>query len=130
MIEINQVTLSGLLTRDPELRYMTNGNPVCNFTLANNRTYFKEGEKKQIVAFIDVVVFGKIAEVCNEYLEKASSVIVLGRIKQDTWESKAGEKRSKLKIEAATVQFVTFKKKEKAYSEEPTVASDSGDIPY
>ena len=124
-LEINQVQLSGLLTRDPVLKYMTNGNPFCNFTLANNRTYFKEGEKKQIVAFIDVVVFGKIAEVCNEYLEKASSVIVLGRIKQDTWEAKDGAKRSKLKIEAASVQFVTFKKKE-----ETTVASDSEDIPY
>ena len=124
-LEINQVQLSGLLTRDPVLKYMTNGNPFCNFTLANNRTYFKEGEKKQIVAFIDVVVFGKIAEVCNEYLEKASSVIVLGRIKQDTWEAKDGAKRSKLKIEAASVQFVTFKKKE-----ETPVASDSEDIPY
>ncbi len=103
---INKVFLAGNLTRDPELRYMPSGMPVANFRLAVNRRYRnKSGEEVEETCFIDVVVYGKMAEVCNEYLSKGRNVLVEGRLRLETWETDAG-KRSKHVVVADTVKFL------------------------
>jgi len=104
---LNKVFLMGNLTRDPELRYVPSGAAVANFTVAVNRPYKDtSGEKKEDVSFIRVVVWGKMAEVCGEYLSKGRPVLVEGRLKSRTWEAQDGQKRSALDVVATSVQFI------------------------
>ncbi|MFH1305695.1 MAG: single-stranded DNA-binding protein [Candidatus Omnitrophota bacterium] len=104
---LNKVFLMGNLTRDPELRYVPSGSAVANFTVAVNRAYKdSNGEKKEDVSFIRVVVWGKMAEICGEYLAKGRPVLVEGRLKSRTWEAQDGQKRSSMDVVAVSVQFL------------------------
>ena len=104
---MNKVFLMGNLTRDPELRYVPSGTAFANFTVAVNRPYKDAtGEKKEEVSFIRVAVWGKMAEVCGEYLTKGRPVLVEGRLKTRTWETPEGQKRSAMDVVATSVQFL------------------------
>ena len=95
----------GNLTRDPELRALPSGAQVCSFAIATNRTYKKaDGTKQEEVEFHNIVVFGRQAETCAQYLKKGSSAYVEGRIKTRSWE-KDGVKHYKTEINADTGQF-------------------------
>lgn len=103
----NKVMLLGNLTRDPELRYIPSGQAVTTFTIAVNRPYLSSaGEKKEEVTFVRVVVWGRHAEVCNEYLKKGSSVFVEGRLQSRNWEAADGAKRSTIEVVSQSVQFL------------------------
>jgi len=107
MIGMNKVFLLGNLTRDPELRYTPNGTAVAGFGVAVNRRYTtKEGDRKEEVDFFEVEVWDKQAENCNEYLSKGRGILIEGRLRQDRWEDESGNKRSKLKIVASSIQFM------------------------
>ena len=106
MASLNKVFLIGNLTRPPELRYTPNGTPVANFGLAVNRKYRQAEELKEEVCFVDIVVFGKQAEHCGQYLSKGNGVIVDGRLQQRRWETDDGQKRSKHEVVAQTVTFL------------------------
>ncbi|NQT32229.1 MAG: single-stranded DNA-binding protein [Candidatus Omnitrophica bacterium] len=104
---LNKAILMGNLTRDPELRYVPSGSAVANFSLAINRTYKDNaGEKKEDVSFVRIVVWGKMAEVCGEYLTKGRAVLVEGRLQSRSWEGQDGQKRSALDVVATNVQFI------------------------
>lgn len=104
---LNRVLLIGNLTRDPELRYLPSGQAVTTFTLAVNRTYTaNSGERKEEASFIRIVVWGRRAEVCNEYLRKGSPVFVEGRFQSRSWEAQDGTKRSSIEVVAFNVQFL------------------------
>jgi single-strand DNA-binding protein len=107
MASLNRAFLIGNLTRDPELRYIPSGQAVASFSLAVNRVYNTQaGEKKEEVSFINVVVWGRRAEVCGEYLSKGSPVFVEGRIQSRSWEDQNGQKRYALEVIAQNVQFL------------------------
>lgn len=104
---LNKVLLIGNLTRDPELRYVPSGTAVATFTVAVNRIYTSQaGEKKEDVAFIKIVVWGRRAEVCGEYLSKGSPVFIEGRLQSRSWEGQDGQKRSTTEVIADNVQFL------------------------
>ena len=106
MASFNKVLLMGNLTRDPELRYVPSGTAVASFGLAMNRTYTTQtGEKKEEVCFVTVIVWGKQAESCSQYLNKGSQVFVEGRLSSRSWEQE-GQKRSVLEVRAERVQFL------------------------
>ena len=106
MAGFNKVILMGNLTRNPELRYTPNGTPVASFGLAVSRR-FKQGEDlKEEVCFVDIVVFGKQAEHCGQYLSKGNGAIIEGRLQQRRWETEDGQKRSKHEVVAQTVTFM------------------------
>ena len=107
MASFNKVILMGNLTRDPELRYTPNGQAVCEFTIAMNHKYTTGGQEREEVCFVDIVVWARRAESCGKYLKKGSPALVEGRLKQDTWEDKEGRKRSKIRVNADNVQFVS-----------------------
>ncbi|MBI5365429.1 MAG: single-stranded DNA-binding protein, partial [Planctomycetes bacterium] len=111
MASLNRVFLIGNLTRDPELRYLPSGSAVCEFGLAVNRTWFdqKSGEKKEDVAFIDIVVWAKQGEMCAEYLKKGRSTFIEGRLQFEQWQSQDGQKRSKLRVVGERVQCLDSK---------------------
>lgn len=106
MAGFNKVILIGNLTKNPELRYTPSGTPVANFGLAVNRRYRQAEELKEEVCYIDIVVFGKQAEHCGQYLSKGNGVIVDGRLQQRRWETEDGQKRSKHEVVAQTVTFL------------------------
>jgi single-strand DNA-binding protein len=107
MANLNKVFLIGNLTRAVELKYTPAGTAVGSFGLATNRNFTAQsGEKKQETCFVRVVVWGKQAETCNQYLAKGSSVFVEGRLIYRTWDSKDGQKKSTLEVRADRVQFL------------------------
>ena len=107
-MELNTVMIAGNLTRDPEIRTTSTGTTVCKLGLANNRRYQKKGEEetKEETCFVDITVWGRQAEVCNEYLSKGRAVVVEGRLKLDQWEDQGGNQRSKLSVVADRVHFM------------------------
>ena len=123
MAGFNKVILIGNLTKSPELRYTPSGTPVASFGLAVNRRFRQGEELKEEVCYIDIVVFGKQAEHCGQYLSKGNGVIVDGRLQQRRWESEDGQKRSKHEVVAQTV---TFLPKRPESGTEPNAPDDSG----
>ncbi len=107
MANLNKVFMMGNLTRDPELRYIPSGAAVTTFTLASNRVYnTQSGEKKKDTCFIRIVVWGKMAEVCGEYLSKGSPAFVEGRLQSRSWVGQDGQKRNTIEVVANNVQFL------------------------
>ncbi len=120
MASLNKVFIMGNLTRDPELRYVPSGTAVATFTVAVNRVYTSQaGEKKEEVSFIRVVVWGRRAEVCGEYLSKGSPVFVEGRLQSRSWETQDGQKRNTIEVIADNVQFLRAGSGEKAPGSSP-----------
>lgn len=107
MANLNKIFLMGNLTKDPELRYVPSGAAVCNLRLAANRQFKNQaGELKKETCFVTVVVWGKQAETCNQYLNKGSAVFVEGRLQSRSWETQDGQKRSTIEVRADRVQFI------------------------
>ena len=104
MASFNKVILVGNLTRDPELRYTSNGEANLGDGLAVNRTWTSEsGEKKEEVTFVDVDIFGRTAENVGQYMRKGSPILIEGRLRLDQWDDKqTGQKRSRLGVVAET----------------------------
>jgi single-stranded DNA-binding protein len=88
MNSFNRVILLGNLTRDPEVRYIPSGTAVASFAIAVNRRYKQGDEMKDEVSYIDIVVFGKTAENCGQYLNKGDAILVEGRLQQRRWDDK------------------------------------------
>ena len=108
MMSLNKVLLIGNLTRAPELRYTPSGTAVADLRLAVNRNYSTQsGEKREETCFLTVVVWGKQAESCGEYLDKGSQVFVEGRLQTRDWEGKDGQKRTSTEVVAERVQFMS-----------------------
>lgn len=102
----NQVILMGNLTRDPELRQTPNGQNVCSFSLALNRSYKgSDGNWQEATDYIDVVAWGPLGERVAQYVTKGRPVLVNGRIQSRSWEQE-GQKRSKVEVVAQDVTFL------------------------
>lgn len=106
MASYNRVVLVGNVTRDIELRYIPSGTAVTDIGLAVNDRVKKNDQWVDETTFIDITLWGRTAEVANEYLSKGSSVLVEGRLKLDTWENNEGQKRSKLKVIGERMQML------------------------
>jgi single-strand DNA-binding protein len=108
---MNTVVILGNLTRDPELRYLPNGTACADLSLAVNSRYHPKdgGEIKEEVDYFTVTAWGKSAENAAEYLAKGSKVLIQGKLKQERWE-KDGQKHSRVKIMAQTVEYLSKKK--------------------
>lgn len=106
-MNLNKVFILGRLTRDPEQRTMPSGRPVSNFGMATNRIWTDQEsrEKQEQVEFHNVVAFGKLAEICNQYLTKGQLVLVEGRIQTRSWTDQNGNKRSRTEIIAENMQM-------------------------
>ncbi|MDD3089239.1 MAG: single-stranded DNA-binding protein [Candidatus Omnitrophica bacterium] len=126
---LNKVFLMGNLTRDPELRYVPSGKAVANFSVAVSRAYKDAaGAKKEDVSFIRVIVWGKMAEICGEYLTKGRPVLVEGRLQSRSWEGQDGQKRNTLEVVANSVQFLGARSDKKAAG--PAQPEESSGGPY
>src|SRR5215212_4050304 len=108
MASFNKVILLGNLTRDPEIKYTPKGTAIANIGLAVNRVYSNEqGEKIEETTFIDVELWGRTAEIAQEYLRKGRPVLIEGRLKLDQWDDKqTGQKKSKLRVVGEAMQLL------------------------
>lgn len=140
MASLNKVFLIGNLTRDPELRYTQTGKAVTDFGLAVNRSFTdKNGTKRDSTVFVDITLWGRLAEVACEFLSKGKAVFVEGRLNFQTWE-KEGQRRNKISVVAENIQFLgapgAGKKIEEGAVEQPPAEREGSlnieeeDIPF
>jgi single-strand DNA-binding protein len=112
---VNKVILIGRLGKDPEVRYTPDGAMVTNFNLATDEQWKdKNGEKVQKTEWHRIVTFGKLAEICGNYLVKGKLIFVEGRIQTRSWEDKEGVKRYTTEIVANNMQMLDSKGQNKA----------------
>ncbi len=107
MASVNKVILIGNLGRDPELKYTPQGRPVATFSLATSERWTdKNGQKQERTEWHNIVIWGKSAELANQYLKKGRTCLIEGRITTRSWDDKDGNKRYRTEIEANSFQFV------------------------
>jgi single-strand DNA-binding protein len=108
MANLNKVMLIGNLTRDPELRYTPKGTAVADIALAINRVWNNEqNQRQEETTFVDITLWGRQAELAQQYLTKGRGAYIEGRLQMDIWDDKqTGQKRSKLKVVAESLQFL------------------------
>ncbi|MCE3039618.1 single-stranded DNA-binding protein [Helicobacter sp. faydin-H10] len=126
----NKVVMIGNLTRDVELRYTPSGTAVATIGLASNRRYKKQdGSLADDTCFIDVKLFGRTAEVANQYLRKGSKVLIEGRLTYETWTDQMGNKRSRHTIAAEGLSMLDSKNSgtTEGYSAAPMASNDYND---
>lgn len=104
---INKAILIGNLGADPEVRYTQSGTAVANFTMATTETWTKDGNKEEKTEWHRIVAFGRLGEICGEYLSKGSKVYIEGRIQTRQWEDKDGNKRYTTEIVAREMKILT-----------------------
>jgi single-strand DNA-binding protein len=125
MPTLNRVQLIGRLGKDPESKFTISGKKVTHFSLAvGSRWKDKSGESKESTEWFNIEAWGRLGEICQEYLKKGSLVYVEGRLRTDRYEDKGGETKYYTKVIALTLQFLDRKPSE----EPPTVVEeDTGD---
>jgi single-strand DNA-binding protein len=108
MASVNKVILLGNLGKDPELRSFPDGSPVCNISVACTEKYKdKQGEQKEVTEWVNVVFFGKLAEIAGDYLRKGSSVYIEGKLKTEKYTDKvSGVEKFSTKVIASSMQML------------------------
>jgi len=107
MASVNKVILVGNLGRDPEVRYMPNGEAVCNFSIATTDSWRdKNGQKQERTEWHNIVMYRKLAEIAGEYLKKGRPVYVEGRLQTRKWQTKEGQDRYTTEIVADQMQML------------------------
>lgn len=125
MASFNKIIIVGYLGRDPEMRYTPQGTAVCNFSVATSE---KKGDQ-ELTTWFRVQVWGKQAENVNQYLSKGSQVYVEGRLRQDEYTDKEGNKRTTLEVNASDVRFLSAKGEKAAAAGGETGRKDD-EIPF
>jgi single-strand DNA-binding protein len=114
---LNKVMLIGNLGRDPEMRYTPSGRPVTTFSVATTRNWSNaDGQKRSETEWFNIVAWGSLAEICNQYLKKGQQVYIEGRLQTRRWEDEQGNKRSSTEIVAREMTMLG-ERKEKAEGE-------------
>ena len=133
MAGLNKVMVIGNLGADPEMRYTADGAAVTNFRIAASRNYTgADGERKEETEWFSVVTWRKLAELCNQYLQKGRRVYVEGRLRTRSWEGQDGQKRYTTEVIADDVQFLDSKPGDAPRSEDQDAAMDiePEDVPF
>jgi single-strand DNA-binding protein len=124
MPALNRVQLIGRLGKDPESKYTPTGKKVAHFSLAVSQRWKTAGETKEYTEWVNIEAWGRLGEVCQEYLKKGSLVYLEGRLKTEKYEDKEGETRYFTKVVALLLQFLDKKDKDEPVM---TVEEDAGD---
>ena len=116
MSSFNKITIVGHLGRDPVLRYTPQGNAVCDFSVATSERRSGGGEAQDITTWFKITLWGKQAEVANQYLAKGKQVYIEGRLRQSEYTDREGMKRTSLEVNATDIQFIGVRGEEGAAS--------------
>ena len=119
-MNFNKIFVLGNVTRDPELRKTTAGQAISTFGLATNRVWKNAaGEQQKQAEFHNIVAWGRLAEICNQYLKKGSLVFIEGRIATRSWQDQQGQKKFRTEIIAQTMQMGPRREGASARTESP-----------
>ncbi|MGE0886416.1 MAG: single-stranded DNA-binding protein [Blastocatellales bacterium] len=132
MASFNKIVIVGYLGRDPEIRYLPDGTAVCNFTIATTeRRKDRSGDSQDVTTWFRVNVWGKQAESANQYLSKGRQVYVEGRLTQQEYTDREGNRRTSLDVRATDVQFLGARGDDASHSpsSQPSRSSESGSAP-
>jgi single-strand DNA-binding protein len=122
---VNKVILIGNLGRDPEVRHTPSGAAVANFSIATNEAWNnREGQREERTEWHRVVAFGKLAEICGQYLKRGKQVYIEGRLQTRQWEDREGNKRSTTEIVAANMTMLGRAGEAAAEAYAPPIAED------
>jgi len=105
-MSLNKIMLIGNLGADPEVRYTSSGKPVTSFRVATNRRFKLEGELREETEWFQVVTFGRLAEICSEFLRKGKPVFLEGRLKTRTWTDNDGGKHFRQEVIAEGMRLI------------------------
>ena len=133
MVSLNKVMLIGNVGNDPEMRFTPSGSPVTSFRVATNRVYnTPEGEKKQETDWFTVVAWNKLAEQCNQFLNKGKLVYVEGRLRNRSWDGTDGQKHFRTEVIASRVTFLDRQGSGGTAEEKPeeVEGDEAGDLPF
>ena len=134
MSDLNEVVISGRLTRDTELRYTPSGTAVTDVVIASNRIWSKDSERQEETTFVDVTIWGKQAESLHTYLVKGRHLMIVGRLKLNKWETEEGDKRSKLTMVADKINLTPSgggkNNKPPSESKEKVGAAAAEEVPF
>ena len=138
MAGVNKAILIGNLGADPEIRYTSNGTAVANFRIATSERWKNaNGEKEERTEWHRIVAFGRLGEICGEYLSKGKQVYVEGRLQTRTWEDKDGGQRTTTEIVALGMQMLgalgaggTPGSKKESFAPPKDSGADNEDIPF
>jgi single-strand DNA-binding protein len=137
MASVNKAILIGSLGRDPEVRFMPNGEAVCNFSIATSENWKdKQGQKQEKTEWHNIVMYRNLAEIAGEYLKKGSPVYLEGRIQTRKWQDKEGNDRYSTEIIADSMQMLGNKKDGDSVSQQPKTSKTDdpmdfeSDIPF
>jgi single-strand DNA-binding protein len=119
-MSLNKVLLIGNLGSDPEMRYTSAGKPVASFRLATNRRYKIEGEVKEETEWFSIVAFGRLAEICSEFLKKGKSVFVEGRMQTRNWVDTGGVKHYRSQVIVEGMRMIGSPNGKTAPMQEPS----------
>lgn len=126
---LNKVLIIGNLGRDPEMRYTPSGRPVTTFSVATSRSWkTSDGERKSETEWFNIVAWGSLAEICNQYLKKGQQVYIEGRLQTRRWEDDDGNKRSTTEVVAREMTMLGDRRDRKEDEDEREAdESDPGD---
>lgn len=137
MASLNKCMFIGNLTKDPEMRFMPNGDAVANFSIAVNESYKdKDGNKVDKAEFVNLVAYRKLAEIIGEYIKKGSPMYIEGRLQTRKWQDKEGKDRYTTEIIAEQMQMLGGKPTGESVSQQPKTSKASeqddfdDDIPF
>lgn len=137
MLQLNKYMGVGNMIANPEVKYVPSGSALCNFRVAANRKYkSKSGDEKEEVAFLDCEAWGKTAEFVGQHFSKGKPIFIEGRLKTEQWETKDGDKRSRLVVVVNNVQFADAPRKHtrveptNRLQAEPNNDDAGGDLPF
>jgi len=132
MSGVNKVILLGYLGKNPELRFLPNGTAIASFSIATSETWKdSNGEKKDRTEWHSIVAFGKLAEICGEYLTKGKQVFCIGKLQTDSWKDKDGNQRSATKVIISEMQMLgSGGKKEEKKAPEDDPLEGREDLPF
>jgi single-strand DNA-binding protein len=132
---LNKVMIIGHLGRDPEMRYTPSGRPVASFSVAVSRNWkSSNGERKSETEWFKIVAWGRLAEICKEYLHKGQQVYIEGRLQTRQWEDKEGQQRTSVEV-VANEMTMLGERREKGMSdnlsaEPPPPEMDEDEFPF
>lgn len=134
-MSVNKFIGLGRLTKDVELKHIPSGNAVANFSIAMGEKYKdKAGVMQEKTEFLNIVVWGKLAEICNQYLSKGKQVYLEGKVTTRSYDDKDGNKRYVTEILASSVQFIGSNDNQNSVNNAPAPAADKNfatdDIPF
>lgn len=128
---LNKVMIIGNLGRDPEIRYTSGGKPVTTFSVASSRTWVtSEGDRREATEWFNVVAWGNLAEICNQYLRKASRVYVDGHLQTRNWEDQDGQKHYRTELVANEMLILDPRPSKPSHQSEDQYLDDEPDLPF